>query len=264
MGSTGREVGCRIRFYGSLNDLLPEARRASWIDYPLDGDIAAKHAIEALGVPHPEVDQIVADGEPVRFSHRLRIGEQVGVYPKDCNPPIDEPIQLRPPVPRPPRFVLDTHLGRLAAYLRMMGFDTVYRNNYKDPELAAIAHEDRRILLTRDRGLLKRKVVVYGFCIRHAGPRQQLVEVARRYNLAQDALPWTRCVRCNGLLQPVDKADIIDLLEPKTKLYYDEFQRCTSCGQIYWRGSHHDRMRNLIAAALNEARNQTTAAAQCS
>ena len=247
----------RFRFYGDLNDFLPLAKRHDWIDYPLDGAgegaVSVKHAIEALGAPHPEVDQIVVNGAPAGFAHQLRPGEEVGVYPPGVDPALPGRKELRPPLDRPPCFVLDTHLGRLAAYLRMLGFDAYYRNDADDERLAALADEGRCVLLTRDRGLLKRKIVTYGYCVRDSRPRAQLVAVIRRYSLGGEAKPWSRCVRCNGLLESVDKAEILHLLEPKTKLYYDEFQRCTDCGQVYWRGSHHDRMRSFLAGAMAEA-----------
>lgn len=159
--------------------------------------------------------------------------------------------------------MLDTHLGRLAAYLRMLGFDSVYSNSYDDESLARIAHDEKRVLLTRDRGLLKRSMVTYGYCVRHTRPRAQFVDTVRRYELADETQPWSRCVRCNGLLEPVDKSDILDQLEPKTKLYYDDFQRCTVCGQIYWRGSHHERMRNFLAGVLAEARRAVSEHGKC-
>ncbi len=135
----------------------------------------------------------------------------------------------------------------------MLGIDTLYRNDYEDAELADIAHTEQRVLLTRDRGLLKRTIVTYGFCVRQTEPRAQFVDVVRRYKLSAEAAPWSLCVRCNGLLQPVEKADILNLIEPKTKRYYEDFHRCTECGQIYWRGSHHERMREFLNAVLVES-----------
>jgi uncharacterized protein len=245
---------CRFRFFGDLNDFLPPAQRGRWIDYLLDGTVAVKHPIESLGVPHPEVEQILVNGGAVTFAHRLQDGELVRVFPQDCVLAVEDPAPLRPPLHHPIRFVLDTHLGRLAAYLRMLGLDAVYRNDYDDAALASIAHKERRVLLTRDRGLLKRKIVVYGYCIRQTKPRVQLIDVMVRYDLVQDVRPWRRCLRCNGLLEPVDKAEILHLLEPKTKRYYDEFWRCRSCGQVYWQGSHRDRMQNFISGVLEEVR----------
>lgn len=245
---------CRFRFHGEVNDLLPVEQRNGWIEYPLGDRVAVKHAIEALGVPHTEVDAILIDDQPIAFDHILASDDRVHVYSADAYQP-SACAQLRPSIPRPVRFVLDTHLGRLAAYLRMLGVDSLYGNDLEDAELARLAHEQRRVLLTRDRGLLKRKIVVFGHCIRQTDPRDQLVDVVRRYSLAAEVDPWTRCVNCNGLLEAVDKAEIDHLLEPKTRRYYHSFQRCTQCGQIYWRGSHHERIRSFLSGVLQDATN---------
>lgn len=144
------------------------------------------------------------------------------------------------------RAVLDNHLGRLAAYLRMLGFDTLYRNDYSDEELAALLAEDSRILLTRDRRLLMRKVVRYGYCLRSLDPLEQLREVIRRFDLLRRKRPFHRCLRCNHPLERVEKSAILDRLEPKTKVYYEEFVRCPACDQIYWQGSHFERMQAMV------------------
>ena len=247
-----------FRFYGELNDFLPARQRGQEIACPLDGTVAVKHPIESLGVPHPEVELILVGGRSVDFTYWLQEGDRVRVYPRGEGPPGVQRIALRPPLPAPVRFVLDTHLGQLAVYLRMLGFDAVYSNDATDAVLAGISSAERRVLLTRDRGLLKRKIVEYGYCVRQTEPRAQLVCVLRRYDLAAAAQPWRRCVHCNGLLHPVDKAAILDRLEPKTKRYYDEFQQCEACGQVYWQGSHFERMQAFVDGVLAEARISTT------
>jgi uncharacterized protein with PIN domain len=238
------------RFYGALNDFLPDVRRNAVIPVDLAEHAAVKHPIEALGVPHPEVDAILVNRQPVDFAYQVQNGDRVEVYPPEVTHLLRCHRPLRPPVPTPVRFVVDTHLGQLAAYLRMMGFDTLYRNDYEDEELAAISTGEQRVLLTRDRGLLKRKIVVYGACVREVVPRNQLIAVLRRYRLAGDARPWQRCIHCNGLLHPVEKSAVLDRLEPKTKRYYDEFQQCSNCGQVYWQGSHFEQMAAFVDAVL--------------
>ena len=150
-----------------------------------------------------------------------------------------------------PCFVLDGHLGRLASHLRLLGFDALYRNDYDDDALAEISSNQDRILLTRDRGLLKRNQVRSGYCVRAKSPQEQVIEVLRRFDLAEQAHLYSRCARCNGSLIPVDKADVFDRLEQKTRLYYDDFRICQQCCQIYWKGSHFERMesqlKNLLA-----------------
>jgi uncharacterized protein with PIN domain len=159
-------------------------------------------------------------------------------------------VRVRPQPLREPRFVLDTHLGQLATYLRMLGFDTLYQNDQLDEELAHLSSQEGRILLTRDRGLLKRNMVSHGYCVRETHPRQQLVEVLRRFDLFEAVRPFRRCIRCNGLLQPVSKAAICDRLPPRTQQYYDEFRLCQDCKQIYWKGSHYHRMQQFIKKVL--------------
>lgn len=236
-----------FRFYAALNDFLPVNRRQSAFSHAFDGHPSIKDTIEALGVPHTEVDVILVNGEAVDFSYLLRDGDAVAVYPSFAHIGIDPALRVRPAPPAEARFVLDVHLGRLASYLRMLGFDTLYRNDYDDPELAEISRDEERILLTRDRGLLKRGMVRHGYSVRQTNPREQLVEVVRRYNLFGAIDPFRRCVNCNGLLAPSAKRDIADRLPAETVAYYEEFKICQSCKQLYWRGTHTRRMEELIA-----------------
>jgi len=145
-----------------------------------------------------------------------------------------------------PYFVLDNHLGQLATYLRMLGFDSLYRNDFHDDELALISTRDGRILLTRDRRLLMRKVITFGYCPHQTDPRKQVVEVMHRFKLFGQVKPFQRCLRCNSPLQVVRKEDIIERLEPLTKLYFEEFHLCPVCNQIYWKGSHYGHMLEMI------------------
>jgi len=170
-------------------------------------------------------------------------------------------LRLRPAPLREPCFILDGHLGRLAAYLRMLGFDALYRNDYDDEVLAETSADQGRILLTRDRGLLKRSLVTRGFCLRSKDPRQQLLDVVRRFDLQACFAPFTRCISCNGILMPVDKAEIVEQLEAGTRKYFDDFSHCHDCGKIYWKGSHHDRMLSLLSwinEALDENQSENT------
>lgn len=245
-----------FRFYSSLNDFLPPAQRNAEIVQVFPEAPSVKHPIESLGVPHTEVEAIFANGLPVDFGYRLQDGDRVEVYPHELAHGLPAYLPLRPPLPQPVRFVADTHLGRLAAYLRLLGFDTLYRNDYDDPELAAVSAEEGRVLLTRDRGLLKHKRVVHGYCLRETYPQQQTVAVLRRYALAAAVQPWRRCIHCNGLLHAVEKEAVLERLEPKTRLYYDEFQQCAGCGQVYWQGSHFARMAGFVETVLRQAQHQ--------
>lgn len=236
----------RFRFYEELNDFLPPERRKTEFDYEFDRRASIKDVIEALGVPHTEVDLILVDGESVSFDYILRDGDRVSVYPVFESLDISPLNRLRPKPLRTPRFVLDTHLGTLARYLRLLGFDTLYRNDYDDETLARISADEHRILLTRDRGLLKRRIVTHGCFIRSDDPRKQLEEVCTRLDLDELIEPFRRCSHCNGLLQAVDKAEIQHRLEPKTRLYYDRFRQCEDCGRIYWAGSHYKGLQAFV------------------
>jgi len=239
-----------FRFYAELNDFLPPNKRQRTFTHVFELSASVKDMIEALGVPHTEIDLILANGQSVDFSYLVHDGDHISVYPVFESLDITPLVRLRPQPLRETRFVLDVHLGRLATYLRMLGFDTLYRNDYTDAELAHISSSESRILLTRDRGLLKRSIVTHGYCLRTTNPREQLVEVVRRFDLFTSIKPFQRCLRCNGLLQPVDKAAIIDRLQPQTRRHYHEFRRCQTCDHIYWKGSHYERMQRFIERIL--------------
>lgn len=235
-----------FHFHAELNDFLPAARRLGPFVHSFAGRVAIKDMIESLGVPHTEVAAILAGGRAVDFGYLVQDGDQIAVYPVSTPPTGVVAVALRPPLPPEPCFVLDAHLGQLAAYLRMLGFDTLYRNDYADDQLAQVSSAEGRILLTRDLGLLKRGIVTHGYFVRETNPRRQVAEVLRRYQLAGVIMPLRRCIRCNGVLQPVSKEEIGARLEPKTRAYYDEFSICASCDQIYWKGSHYEQIRQFI------------------
>ncbi|HBY96900.1 MAG: Mut7-C ubiquitin/RNAse domain-containing protein [Ardenticatenaceae bacterium] len=243
-----------FRFYAELNDFLPPDRRKRTFSHQFVGRVSAKDMIEAFGVPHTEVDLILANGESVDFSYLVQDGDRVSVYPVFESIDITPLVRVRPHPLREVRFVLDTHLGKLATYLRLLGFDTLYRNDFSDEELAQLSSSEGRILLTRDRGLLKHSRVTHGYYVRDTAPRRQLGEVLRRFDLFGSLAPLQRCLRCNTLLQPVAKEVISDRLPPRTKQYYHEFRICQGCGRIYWKGSHYKRMLQLIGSVLQGKR----------
>ncbi len=239
-----------LRFYAELNDFLPPGRRGREIEYCFYVSQPVKDAIESLGVPHTEVDLVLVNGASVDFTHPLRDGDRVSVYPVFESLDISPVLKVRPKPLREPRFVADTHLGRLAAYLRLLGFDTLYFKSVPDAELARISKQERRILLTRDRGLLKRGAVTHGCFIRQTDPRLQLRAVVERFDLAGAASPFTRCLRCNGLLVEADRAELEGRLPPRVSELHDRFWTCAQCGRIFWEGSHHRRMRRLLIDVL--------------
>jgi hypothetical protein len=235
-----------FRFYEELNDFLPPERKKTDFTYRFSGSPGIKDAVEALGVPHTEVDLILVDGEPVDFSYRLEEGDRVSVYPVFESFDISETTRNRSRPLREPRFILDVHLGALARKLRLLGFDTLYRTDYDDARIADIASREERIVLTRDTGLLKRKAVSRGYWLRETDPELQIEEIVRRFQLENLIRPFDRCPNCNGPIREVPKEEVEHLLEPKTRRYYDRFFRCSGCGQIYWRGSHYSRILEKI------------------
>jgi uncharacterized protein with PIN domain len=222
-------------FIGELNDFVPRYYKNITFNLEFEDHQSLKHLIESLGVPHTEFGQVLVNGQPGNPTNRMQEGDQVMVFPADALPESE------------PQFILDNHLGQLATYLRMLGFDCLYRNDFQDDELAQVSSQERRILLTRDRRLLMRKAIRHGYCIHQTDPPQQVVEVIRRFNLSGQVKPFQRCLRCNSPLHAVNKQDIIDRLEPLTKKYYEDFHICPACDQIYWKGSHYGHMLEMIA-----------------
>lgn len=240
-----------FNFYAELNHFLPPRRRQVTITHVFEERASIKDMIESLGIPHPEVDFIEVNGECVNFSYIVNDGDYINVYPVSISAERTPSISVRPQPLSVIRFVLDIHLGKLATSLRLLGFDTLYRNDYDDEELAQISSAEERILLTRDKGLLMRSLVSHGYYVRETDPQLQVVEVLRRFNLFESVKPFQRCLRCNGLLEPVAKETIIDQLPHNTQLQINEFHRCRECAQIYWKGSHYERMQQFIEGVLS-------------
>jgi uncharacterized protein with PIN domain/sulfur carrier protein ThiS len=235
-----------FRFYAELNDFLRPSHRRVQFHSTFNPPVTVKHLIESLGVPHTEIDLILVNGEPVGFDYQVKADDRISVYPVFEALDISLLNRLHPRPLRNPRFVLDAHLGRLAACLRMLGFDALYQNDYRDEELARISADEGRILLTRDRGLLKRKEITRGSCVHSTDPDEQVREVIRRFDLVNLFHPFSRCLRCNGLLWETPKNEVLADLQPGTEHFYDEFYRCDGCGQVYWRGTHVERMQKMI------------------
>lgn len=234
-----------FRFYAELNDFLPPARRSVSSIHKFEFPSSAKDMIESLGVPHTEIGLIAVNGMLGNFGHIVQNGDCVAVYPTFRSISIPREFQLRPPLPEA-RFVADVHLGRLASYLRMLGFDTVYRSGADDGELAHTSSTENRILLTRDRGLLKRGEVVYGYFVRETQVRMQLLEIVRRFDLAKGSKPFSRCLRCNATLEAIEKDAIKDRLLAATRRHFEKFTQCRSCRRVYWGGSHYLRMLQIV------------------
>lgn len=245
------EHAAEFRFYAELNDFLPPKQRMRTIHYRFSGHPGIKDPIEVFGVPHPEVELIIVNGQSVGFDYQLQAGDRVAVYPVFKNLDISVLIKLREKSsPNNPRFILDVNLGKLAKLMRLLGFDSLYRNDYRDAELVNIAVSEQRIVLTRDRRLLYAKQISHGYWVRRVDVESQIDEVLQRFDLYGLINPFARCLVCNGVLVPVGKADILDRLEPKTRLYYEDFHQCADCRRIYWEGSHMENMRKRYPGFL--------------
>ena len=243
-----------FRFYAELNDYLPESRRQVRFDCPFHGTPAVRDAIQALGVPHTAVDLVIVDGRSVDFSHRLEGGENVSVYPVFERLDITPLVRLRSEPLRDSRFVLDASLGKLARYLRMLGFDTAWRRDFDPRSIVACALDEGRIIVTRDVDLLKHGRVTHGYWLRHDQPDEQLEELLLALELLGQQRPFIRCMECNGELDVVRDEALLDGLDPAIRARFDTFHRCRDCGRIYWRGSHFERMqafsRDVASRAL--------------
>lgn len=236
----------QFRFYEELNDFLAKERQKRSFTYQFSGNPTIKDAIEACGVPHPEVEIILVNGISEGFEYHLKDGDRVAIYPIFESLDISPLIVLRDKPLRKTKFIVDVNLGKLARYLRMLGFDVLYDRTYSDKEIIRLSSQDRRIILTRDQNLLKHRIVTHGYWIRATDPFEQLTEILHRLDLISTISPFTRCMDCNGLLKTVDKKDILNLVPPRTAKYYSEFYQCVSCQKIYWPGSHYLRMQDKI------------------
>jgi uncharacterized protein len=226
-----------VRFAAELRMFLAPRRRGGQVRVTCDGVSSLGHVVESLGVPLPEVGRLVVNGTAVTSRYRLGAGD------------LAEAFAVRRPQPVPAaRFILDVHLGTLARRLRLVGVDTAYANDLDDDVLIERANASRRVLLTRDRGLLRRRSLWLGAYVRGAHPDDQLRDVLGRF--VPPLAPWTRCTACNGLLAPARKADVEPQLRPGTRRTYQAFSRCGGCGKVYWHGAHGRRLDDIVAAAI--------------
>lgn len=235
-----------MRFYAELNDFLSVDQRSAPISREFDVPGSVKDIIESTGVPHTEVDLIIVNGQSVDFDYHVDDGDHISVYPVFESFDISPIVKVRAQPLRTISFVADVHLGRLARFLRLLGFDTRYEQSWDDAGLADISSREGRILLTRDVNLLKHGSVTHGYYVRATDPRAQVVEVTRRFHLEGGMTPFTRCMVCNGELLQVEKADVADLLQPATRDHIDDYRRCSDCGNIYWKGAHEGDLRRIV------------------
>jgi uncharacterized protein with PIN domain len=243
-------VTATFRFYEELNDFLPPARRKHSFDSRCAQAATTKHMIEALGVPHTEVELVLVNGESVGFERLLQDGDRVAVYPKFEALDVTPLLRVRAHPLRVTRFVADAHLGGLAHLLRMAGFDTLYDNGFMDSQIAAIAAQEERIVLTRDRDLLKHHSITHGCYVRTLKSEQQLREIVDRLELAGSARPFTLCLHCNAPLRAIDKALVQEQLPSRVREHYERFSTCDICKRVFWEGSHWHRMCAMLDEAM--------------
>lgn len=234
----------RLNLHGDLDFFVRSESRGQRIERSLREKTSVKDVIESCGVPHPEVDLILVNGEPVDFHYTLGTDADIELYPVGAEIPGFKDERLQAAVAS--CFVADGHLGKLVRNLRLLGFDIAYDPQADDRQLLRVMESENRALLTRDRRLLMHAVVKTGYYPRSQNADKQTVEVTRRFNLLDSIAPFTRCIRCNGLLRNVSKAEIVERLEPFTNIYYEQFQRCADCEQIYWPGSHFSKLQERL------------------
>ena len=233
----------RLTFHSHLPFFL--SPKVSTVVRQLSERTSIKDVIEACGVPHTEVDLIVIKGEAIDFAAILMQDAEVDVYPpNEIRSPLFPEDRLQ--VHNIEKFVADGHLGKLVRDLRLLGLDVIYDPATEDRQLLSIATTENRALLTRDRRLLMHAILQHGYYLRSQDPLEQTLEVLRRFDLGAALAPFTRCLRCNAPLERVEKSEVTEQLEPLTKIYYEQFRRCTGCGRIYWPGSHFDKLRARI------------------
>lgn len=243
-----RQKAIKVRFYAELNDFLPADKRQVAFLHPFEGTPSVKDTLEAIGVPHTEIDVILVNGRSVDFTYRLQGGEQVSVYPVFERFDVSGFTRLRPAPLRVTRFIADVHLGTLARYLRLLGFDTVWERDFSDETIIDRSVREKRVILTRDRGILRHGRVTHGYWLRSTDPRQQLDEVVRALDLSGAIEPYTRCLECNGTLRAAAPAEVAGDVPPRVLEYYREFSKCNGCGRVYWAGSHRKKLDAIVAS----------------
>jgi uncharacterized protein with PIN domain len=242
----------KITFSGDLPHLLKKKIRGRTnVTYHIDRRASVKDVCESLGIPHPEIDRIHVNNHDVGFDYLVKPGDSIEVIPISEKTDFFKSTLLRPIPLTAFLFIADVNVGKLARWLRLFGFDTLYKNSFGDSELAEMAGESNRILLTKDCNLLKRKKIIFGHLVRENDPVKQIVEVVKLYNLHNRIRPFTRCLRCNGMLGPVNKKEIDHLLEPLTRKYYNIFHQCNQCRQVYWHGSHRSKLDKDLQSVLS-------------
>ena len=243
----------RFRFYEELNNYLPEEMRKVWVEDSFAEGSSIRDVIQFLGIPLDEIDLVLVNQQSVEFDYLLQEGDRISVYPVFESFDLSGISLVREKPLRNPMFICDVHLGRLCKYLRMLGWDTLYSNQYTPKEIIAISLQEKRIILSRSGQLIRHKEVTHAYWIRSAEPIEQIRELIYKLDLSSRGNPLTRCLKCNEKLLPVGKQEILHRLPPLTEKYYNEFLRCPTCDQFYWKGSHYENMLKFIQQCLQNS-----------
>lgn len=244
-----RQNAIEVRFYAELNDFLPADKRQAAFLHPFEGTPSVKDTLEAIGVPHTEIDVILVNGRSVDFTYRLQGAERVSVYPTFERFDTSDVTRLRPEPLRVTRFIADVHLGTLARYLRLLGFDTVWERDLTDEGIIDQSVRGQRIILTRDKGILRHGRVSHAYWLRSTDPQRQLDEVVRALDLSGAIRPYTRCMQCNGILRRAAPTEVAADVPRRVLEDHQEFSKCEDCGRVYWAGSHREKLDAIVARA---------------
>jgi len=244
-----------FRFYAELNDFLPKCRRQKSFTKSFKTPITVAETIVSLGIPFSEIDLVLVNGESAKLSHSLKENDRISVYPTFESMDISSNTKVRVEALRVTKFILDCHLGKLSKYLRMLGFDTLYSNNFEDDEIIDIASKQQRIILTRDKLLLSSKKVTHGYFVRAIEKHEQLIEVVKKFDLYSQFRSFTRCMTCNACLCKIEKEEVINKIDSETIRVFNEFFYCKDCDKVFWKGSHFKKMEAYIRElVLDDAR----------
>lgn len=235
-----------FRFYEELNDFLPSYKRKKNFEHSFKQRASVKDLIESFGVPHTEIDLILANGKSVDFNYIVQDNDGISVYPIFESFDVSDIQNLRPKPLRNPKFIIDVNLGKLVKLLRIAGIDSLYQNDFNDEQILKISRKSNRTILTRDTGLLKRKEVTHGYFVRNTKPENQLLEVIERFHLKKIINPFIRCLECNSILKKIEKEKIINRIPQKVKDYLNEFYICINCDKVYWKGTHYEKMEKML------------------
>ncbi|HAH25485.1 MAG TPA: twitching motility protein PilT [Prolixibacteraceae bacterium] len=239
-----------FRFYEELNNYLPEELRQVWVESNIETKASIGEIIQSLGIPPDEIDLVLVNQQSKSLDYLLQDGDRVSIFPVFESFDLSEMNQLREKPLRNPSFILDVHLGRLCKYLRMLGWDTLYSNQYTPEQMIELSLQEKRILLSRSIQLTRHKQLTHAWWVRSSNPLEQLKDLVTRLDLSSQADPLTRCLNCNNKLISIDKTEVVGRLEDRTAKYYSEFFVCRKCDQIYWKGSHYENMVKFIEQHL--------------